>query len=69
MLTNTFAMAEVDTEISEDITEGNKTVTIENKGDSAVYVRARILVSGVNPENVTISSVEETSIDEEKSFW
>lgn len=64
LLTNTFAMAEVDTEISEDITEGNKTVTIENKGDSAVYVRARILVSGVNPENVTISSVEKTSIDE-----
>lgn len=62
LLTNTFAMAEVDTEISEDITEGNKTVTIENKGDSAVYVRARILVSGVNPENVTISSVEKTSI-------
>lgn len=64
LLTNTFAMAEVDTEISEDITEGNKTVTIENKGDSAVYVRARILVSGVNPENVTISSVEKTSIGE-----
>lgn len=66
LLTNTFAMAEVDTEISEDITEGNKTVTIENKGDSAVYVRARILVSGVNQENVTISSVEETRIGEEK---
>lgn len=64
LLTNTFAMAEVDTEIREDITEGNKTVTIENKGDSAVYVRARILVSGVNPENVTISSVEKTSIGE-----
>lgn len=59
LLTNAFAMAEVDTEIGEDITNGNKTVTIENKGDSAVYVRARILVSGVNPNNVSIKSTEQ----------
>lgn len=66
LLKNTFAMAEVDTEISENITDGNKTVKIENKGDSAVYVRARVLVSGVNPKNVAISSVEKTDIGEDE---
>ena len=62
LLTNTFAMAEVDTEIGEDITDGNKIVTIENKGDSAVYVRARILVSGVNRTNVLIKNEQQDSV-------
>lgn len=48
-LTNTFAAAEVETQINEDLTLGNKKVTIENTGKSPVYVRARIMVSGVNP--------------------
>lgn len=66
LLTNTFAMAEVDTEIGEDITDGNKTVTIENKGDSAVYVRARILVSGVNPDDVSINSEPVENVGKDK---
>ena len=50
-VTNTFAAAQVETEIDEDLKDGNKKVTIENTGKSPVYVRARIMVSGVDPEN------------------
>lgn len=57
-LTNTFSLAEVDTEINEDLTEGNKTVTVENVGKSPVYIRARLMVSGIDPKNVIISSDE-----------
>lgn len=57
-LTNTFSLAEVDTEIDEDLTNGNKTVTVENVGKSPVYIRARLMVSGIDPENVIISSDE-----------
>lgn len=57
-LTNTFSLAEVDTEINEDLTSGNKTVTVENVGKSPVYIRARLMVSGIDPENVIISSDE-----------
>ena len=47
-LTNTFAAADVDTEVDESIGEPDvKTVWIENNGKSPVYVRARIMVSGV----------------------
>lgn len=66
LLTNTFAIAEVDTEIGEDITDGNKTVRIENKGDSAVYVRARVLVSGVNPANVLIKNEPQDSVNSDQ---
>lgn len=54
-VTNTFAAAQVDTEIDEDLTNNNKKVTIENTGKSPVYVRARIMVSGVDPENIVIA--------------
>lgn len=54
-VTNTFAAAQVETEIDEDLTDGNKIVTIENTGKSPVYVRARIMVSGVDPENIVIA--------------
>ena len=54
-VTNTFAAAQVETEIDEDLTNGNKIVTIENTGKSPVYVRARIMVSGVDPENIVIA--------------
>lgn len=57
-LTNTFSLAEVDTEINEDLTDGNKTVTVKNVGKSPVYIRARLMVSGIDPENVIISSDE-----------
>lgn len=59
-LTNTFSLAEVDTEIKEDLTNGNKTVTVKNVGKSPVYIRARLMVSGIDPEQVKIVSSEPT---------
>ena len=59
-VTNSFSVAEIDTEIEEKgLTEGNKQVSIKNYGPSDAYVRARIMVSGVNPENVVIVASEE----------
>ena len=55
-VTNTFAAAQVETEIEEDGLEiGNKEVAIVNNGKSPVYVRARIMVSGVDPDNIVIA--------------
>ena len=55
-VTNTFAAAQVETEIEEDgLDMGNKEVTIVNNGKSPVYVRARIMVSGVDPDNIVIA--------------
>ena len=59
-LTNTFSLAEVDTEINEDLTNGNKKVTVENVGKSPVYIRARLMVSGIDPTKVAIVSTEPT---------
>lgn len=59
-LTNTFSLAEVDTEIKEDLTDGNKTVTVKNVGKSPVYIRARLMVSGIDPKKVEIVSSEPT---------
>lgn len=59
-VTNSFSAADIDTEIEENITDGNKQVSIKNYGPSDAYVRARIMVSGVNPENVEIVSQEPT---------
>ncbi len=57
-VTNTFAAAQVETEIDEDLTDGNKIVIIENTGKSPVYVRARIMVSGV-AENQIVACTQE----------
>lgn len=57
-LTNTFSLAEVDTEIKEDLTDGNKTVTVKNVGKSPVYIRARLMVSGIDPKKVEIVPIE-----------
>lgn len=58
-VTNSFTAADIDTEIEEKgLTEGDKQVSIKNYGPSDAYVRARIMVSGVNPENVEIVSEE-----------
>lgn len=57
-VTNSFSAADIDTEIEEVLTDGNKMVSIKNYGPSDAYVRARIMVSGVNPENVEIVSEE-----------
>lgn len=57
-LTNAFSLAQVDTRVKEDLTAGKKEVTIENVGRSPVYVRARILVSGVDPAKVKVVESE-----------
>lgn len=61
-LTNTFAAADVDTEVDENTDGPNvKTVWIENNGKSPVYVRARIMVSGVPESQVQIVTAEPES--------
>lgn len=70
-LTNTFAAADVDTEVDESIGEPDvKTVWVENNGKSPVYVRARIMVSGVDPEKIEVVTTEPTgeAIDEETLY-
>lgn len=62
-VTNSFTAADIDTEIEENITDGNKQVSIKNYGPSDAYVRARIMVSGVNPANVEIVAQEPTAVD------
>ena len=53
----------MDTEIQEDLTEGNKQVSIYNKGPSDAYVRARIMVSGVNMDQVKVVDSEQEATD------
>ena len=61
-LTNAFSLAQVDTRVEEDLTAGKK-VTIKNVGRSPVYVRARILVSGVDPAKVQVVNTEPVAPD------
>ena len=71
-VTNSFSAADIDTEIKETLTDGNKEVSIHNYGPSDGYVRARIMVSGVNggdqypwnPENMVQWVTEEKSADD-----
>ena len=58
-VTNSFTAADIDTEIEEVLTDGNKQVSITNNGPSDAYVRARIMVSGVNPADVVIVPSED----------
>ena len=62
-LTNAFSLAQVDTRVKEDLTAGKKEVTIENVGRSPVYVRARIMVSGVDPAKVKVVESEPAAPD------
>ena len=62
-VTNSFTAADIDTEIEEVLTNGDKQVSIKNYGPSDAYVRARIMVSGVNPANVEIVAQEPTAVD------
>lgn len=62
-VTNIFSVGQVDTEIQEDLTEGNKQVSIYNKGPSDAYVRARIMVSGVNMDQVKVVASEGETTD------
>lgn len=68
-LINSFTAASIDTEIKEVLTDGNKQVSIVNKADSSdAYVRARIMVSGINPNQVlirgTVAEAEEAAASE-----
>lgn len=69
-VTNSFSAADIDTEIEENITDGNKQVSIKNYGPSDAYVRARIMVSGVKPENVKIVDTEpvEGTVEADKVY-
>lgn len=57
-LTNTFSSAELNTGIVETGTGIDKTVTITNKGKSPAWVRARLLVSGIDPADVAIAATK-----------
>lgn len=61
-VTNNFTAADIDTEIKEVLTDGNKQVSIHNKGPSDAYVRARIMVSGVKSTDVEIVSAAPTDL-------
>ncbi len=60
---NIFSAGDVDTEIHETLTEGNKQVSIYNNGPSDAYVRARIMVSGANSGQVQVVAEEPTAPD------
>lgn len=49
-VTNSFSAADVNTQVDEVLTDGNKQVRIANTGPSDAYVRARIMISGVRGE-------------------
>lgn len=56
-VTNRFDPAQLDTKIEETVdTDGTKNVVIANTGKSNAYVRARIMVSGIDPEDVVIDT-------------
>lgn len=56
-VTNRFDPAELNTKIEETVdTDGTKNVVIANTGKSNAYVRARIMVSGIAPGNVEITT-------------
>lgn len=68
-LLNNFTAASIDTEIKEEVSgDGTKQVSITNKGPSDAYVRARIMVSGVEKDQVEIVSEEPANVDENKVY-
>lgn len=67
-VTNQFTVADVDTEIKEDLTGSNKQVSITNHGESPVYVRARIMVSGVAADKVQVVSSTDAMSDPNKVY-
>ena len=67
-VTNQFTAADVDTEINEVLTSGNKQVSITNHGRSDAYVRARIMVSGVKSTDVEIVAAVPSSIKSDKVY-
>lgn len=53
---NTFALGSVDTKIVETLTAGDKVVNVLNSGTVSAYVRVRIAVGGVNPQDVRVTT-------------
>lgn len=53
-ITNTMKMAQVTTEIKEELENLTKTIQIENTGKSPVYARLRLSLSGVSASDVKI---------------
>ena len=55
-LLNTFTLAEVETKVDEPEsgTASDKKADVQNTGKSPVYVRARVVVSGIKPDQLTI---------------
>lgn len=68
LLKNTFSSAELDTGIIDEGSGTNKTVSITNKGKSPAWVRARLLVSGIAPENVMIETTKPDSTEAGKIY-
>ena len=66
LLKNTFSSAELDTGIIDVETEAGKTVSITNKGKSPAWVRARLLVSGIAPDDVVILQNASTSVENDQ---
>ena len=67
-VTNNFTAADIDTEIHETLTKGNKQVSIYNNGPSDAYVRARIMVSGVKTTDVVIVDSATEADDPDKVY-
>lgn len=66
LLKNTFSSAELDTGINDEGSGTNKTVSITNKGKSPAWVRARLLVSGIAPDDVVILQNALTSVEHDQ---
>lgn len=61
---NTFASGNVTTEIEENVgSDGQKEVAIRNTGDLPVYVRARIVVGGVDQSKLVFTKTAPTTAD------
>lgn len=66
-VTNQFAAAEIDTEIKEELdNDMTKQVSITNQGRSDAYVRARLMVSGVDRDIDVEAVTSEEAADEEQ---
>lgn len=66
---NSFTAASIDTEIEEGVGgDETKQVSITNKGPSDAYVRARIMVSGVEKDQVKIVSGEPANVEPNKVY-
>ena len=65
---NSFTAASIDTEINEVVGDGTKQVSIANKGPSDAYVRARIMVSGVENGQVQIAETTEKANAEAEKY-